>query len=624
MKYAHWALFLAAVVWVACGGVRAGNPQPPPGDFQGIAGRVLAGTGEGVSPLANVVVRVGDRRIVTDRQGFWKVSGEAAKGDDLPISVRQHGYAPYFQLLPLRRAKGRFVTIHLQPAAATKRISVAEGGVVVVHGEAGNNAVAVRIAPKSLAVSAAAVDVAVSVVRPGEVSAPNVPGNAHGTAGDTQKLLHALGTLDVSILADGKVLDTVELREPAQLQFALDEKLAAGLSEGATIPTWRLDPASGVWMGDGSALVIKQNERKLATWSAKRFAWSNLAQPLESQACLAVRLVPADDAARRLMQDLQLSISGVDYAGTSPAADFSDKGLAVVSGWRGHRVTPRLRIIGADSASGLDAEIGAVFSNAVFALPLTNASSLSGKGPTGKDLIPETDCLYKEYPFALSSGTIKGRIMDEYAHPLSGAVVALPDEGRTVVSASDGRFVFDGVPFQEQGPLHLKMSAIPPPERSDIYFEDVQLTRDSSVSLVDMVALVREGPPMIVSDAVSNSRPSVNKTIDFGLVASDEGPLLQWGVKACGQQFFLKSEIETEASGNTVLCHAPPGNPQNTQTISVAANAVAAHLAHHDYEGACAGTDPSAPPTFADTSKPVSEACTLSDLGVTAEQSGSS
>ena len=36
-----------------------------------------------------------------------------------------------------------------------------------------------------------------------------------------------------------------------------------------------------------------------------------------------------------------------------------------------------------------------------------------------------------------------------------------------------------------------------------------------------------------------------------------------------------------------VICHIPPGNPANRQTLCVSANAVAAHLAHGDYIGSC-------------------------------------
>lgn len=57
-----------------------------------------------------------------------------------------------------------------------------------------------------------------------------------------------------------------------------------------------------------------------------------------------------------------------------------------------------------------------------------------------------------------------------------------------------------------------------------------------------------------------------------------------------------EGEEEEEDSGQerVVLCHAPPGNPENPVTIEVAAPAVPAHLAHGDTEGACAGETPPA------------------------------
>ncbi len=35
------------------------------------------------------------------------------------------------------------------------------------------------------------------------------------------------------------------------------------------------------------------------------------------------------------------------------------------------------------------------------------------------------------------------------------------------------------------------------------------------------------------------------------------------------------------------ICHLPPGNPDNFQTITISENAVASHFAHGDYAGAC-------------------------------------
>jgi hypothetical protein len=45
---------------------------------------------------------------------------------------------------------------------------------------------------------------------------------------------------------------------------------------------------------------------------------------------------------------------------------------------------------------------------------------------------------------------------------------------------------------------------------------------------------------------------------------------------------------EDEKAGEKVkICHMPPGNPDNSHTITVGANAVQAHLAHGDMKGAC-------------------------------------
>ncbi|CAN5842537.1 hypothetical protein BH20GEM1_BH20GEM1_22790 [soil metagenome] len=43
-----------------------------------------------------------------------------------------------------------------------------------------------------------------------------------------------------------------------------------------------------------------------------------------------------------------------------------------------------------------------------------------------------------------------------------------------------------------------------------------------------------------------------------------------------------------EAQASVTLCHVPPGNPDAAHTVDVGAPAVPAHLAHGDTEGACA------------------------------------
>ena len=50
------------------------------------------------------------------------------------------------------------------------------------------------------------------------------------------------------------------------------------------------------------------------------------------------------------------------------------------------------------------------------------------------------------------------------------------------------------------------------------------------------------------------------------------------------------------AQQKVTICHKPPGNPENAQTITVGRNAVATHLAHGDTLGPCT-TVPPPPPT---------------------------
>lgn len=55
----------------------------------------------------------------------------------------------------------------------------------------------------------------------------------------------------------------------------------------------------------------------------------------------------------------------------------------------------------------------------------------------------------------------------------------------------------------------------------------------------------------------------------------------------CGRCEDLASIQAPE--GKVVICHVPPGNPDNAHTIIIGAPAVPAHLAHGDYEGECDG-----------------------------------
>lgn len=48
-----------------------------------------------------------------------------------------------------------------------------------------------------------------------------------------------------------------------------------------------------------------------------------------------------------------------------------------------------------------------------------------------------------------------------------------------------------------------------------------------------------------------------------------------------------QSSARKQYQEKVVICHRPPGNPENAHTISVSQNAVPAHLAHGDTLGPC-------------------------------------
>ncbi|MBF0331400.1 MAG: type II secretion system protein [Candidatus Omnitrophica bacterium] len=71
-----------------------------------------------------------------------------------------------------------------------------------------------------------------------------------------------------------------------------------------------------------------------------------------------------------------------------------------------------------------------------------------------------------------------------------------------------------------------------------------------------------------------------------GNVATWGAPLV-WGQNDCAPVYVVTS------NGKVDICHFPPGNPNNSNNLSVSPNAIKAHLAHGDYIGNCNACSPS-------------------------------
>ena len=75
---------------------------------------------------------------------------------------------------------------------------------------------------------------------------------------------------------------------------------------------------------------------------------------------------------------------------------------------------------------------------------------------------------------------------------------------------------------------------------------------------------------------------------------------------SCGQPSETGFTIQGGQGSNQVtICHHPPRNPNNVQSITVGESAVDAHLAHGDTLGACGTPTPSgSPPEATPTPNP--------------------
>lgn len=592
---------LIALLLAACSPVKAGNPGPTPNKFGGMAGRVVAAHEGKAVALTGAEVTVGERKTTTDERGLWRMDDLlVTPGERVAVRITRTGYAPFVRTVDSASLAGAFFDERLLPVAAMKRIAVAAGGSIVVPGKNGtHNDAALSLPPKFLTTGAEEVDVAVAVVRPQvEEELALFPGDFVGRSAALPKgedQIRTFGTMEVSFSAGGEPLGDVTLNAPAGMLQHLDPKYAADFPEGATIPTWWLQPETGIWEGEGYAKVVVQNGEKYASWSVKHFTWWNVDQPLATHACVALKVIPAGESERALLAKLKFTVAGVDYAGTSLAVPFVD-GLAVANGWLGHTVAPKFTTLSGGATVLSPVLISAIFGKSSFAMPMTNASAYFKVGPGGVPLVPEKHCMYVERTLSLPTGAVRGKVVDEYGAPMSGAVVTLPELGATALSGTAGEFVFSEVPWRDDGAFSVTLLTIASKNNPGTVLADVPLVRDEADQTVLIVADPVARPPVFTSIDVLNTTPPVGGTTDFTVNVDDDNASLQWGLELCGRRYEARTSAGSEDPAKVVICHYPPGNRDNPQTVSVGSASVDSHLAHGDALGACPGVDTTSPP----------------------------
>lgn len=120
---------------------------------------------------------------------------------------------------------------------------------------------------------------------------------------------------------------------------------------------------------------------------------------------------------------------------------------------------------------------------------------------------------------------------------------------------------------------------------------------DEESGFEDVVASVEEAEAAVTLCHVPPGNPDAAHTVDVG-APSVPAHLAHGDTEgACAGDTEEDPEEPDDTDGESegekaLVCHAPPGNPDNAVTIEVGASSVPAHLAHGDTEGACEGDEP--------------------------------
>lgn len=540
MNVRAWLLCGAALL-PACfsGGEGAGVRGKP----ATVTGRVfLAGANRTLGePLAGVTVKAGGKETVTDLDGYWTLDG-ITPGDRQTAAVRFYrtGFAPNIQMARILHGAGApFLTTTLMPVAAMKTLRVDEGGTIVVPGAAGDLSV---VLPKNFAdLTGAAVTVAVSVVRPElQPELDHFPGTFEaagpslGSAGD---LLQTFGTLDISFIGGDGPIENVTLNKAAEIRFPVDERVAGAYKNGDVVKTWTLD-AGGVWQEESGAVLVEDGGQKYFAFTAGHFTWWNVDQPLATHGCVALEFTGLHEGNRAALAGLQLNLAGESYVGLSMPVSFSTTGVAVVTGLRG--ALTKLTITGGGSTLyGLQQRLvalsdseGVAGSNS-FRVPdrLGSGYYNQGSGPNGT-LDYRADCLVLTRPLELNVGTLKVLVQKHDQTPMAGALVSIPEIGRSRETNVQGEAVFEFVPYNTSEPLALTVQARPPGDSGDVQIPSAAVLRSGPDSEVVLVAEPAQRAPVITEALLGDTVLAPGEKTTFRFSAADDAAGMTWRVTA--------------------------------------------------------------------------------------------
>lgn len=123
---------------------------------------------------------------------------------------------------------------------------------------------------------------------------------------------------------------------------------------------------------------------------------------------------------------------------------------------------------------------------------------------------------------------------------------------------------------------------------------------DPESGVEDVVESAEEADAAVTLCHVPPGNPGAAHTVDVGAPSVPAHLAHGDSEGACADETGEDPEEDPEdpqedsedGEAKALVCHAPPGNPDNGVTIEVGESALPAHLAHGDTEGACGGDEP--------------------------------
>jgi len=230
------------------------TPPPAPVGQADLLGQVRETSG---APLAGVSVRVVDGTPSGTTDGDGKVTlADVGTGISVLLQLTRSGYVEQFLEveIPGDATEGFFEAV-MQPRAAPAAVAAVEAGAAVT----GDDGVTLELPPDALVDGdgnpvSGTVEITLTPVDVSQPDAGGFPGGFSAVQSDgTPADLMSFGVAEFVVTQGGDELD-LALGKTATIEIPI---YTGGAALGDVLPLWSLDEATGLWVEEGSGVVVQ-------------------------------------------------------------------------------------------------------------------------------------------------------------------------------------------------------------------------------------------------------------------------------------------------------------------------------------------------------------------------------